>query len=116
MKMKKILSALLSAAVVLSLTACGGDAETTTTATTTTIDDDIENPVDVSDIELDTGLKEDVKIEPCTLTYIGNYDMTKAGDIKPAVKYFESTYGCEIEVSIVGYNQLEEKILLLIQG
>ena len=119
MKIRRILSALLSLTVVLSITACGGngaDAATQPTTTTTTIDDDIENPVDVSEIDVDAGLKNDTKFDPCTLSYIGNYDMTKAGDVKPAVKYFESTYGCDFDVTIVAYDQMEEKILLLIQG
>lgn len=108
--LKRATLCVLCGAMVLSITACDdegvpaatGDATlpTTTTSaapaiTTTTIDDELENPVDISGIEIDF---EAIKLENPRLTYLGNYDMTKAGDIKPAVKFYEAHYAEGFEI------------------
>lgn len=116
MRKKKIVSSMLLAALLVGITTgCASDGENTTletttaAATTTTVDDDVENPVDVADISVDVGVDPDA-LEPCTLKYIGSYDLTKAGDIKPAYKYFQTTYGCDIEVQIVGSAEIYDTI------
>ena len=95
-KLKRILAVLMSAIIVLSATACGegnNKADSTTTpASGTTIDDDIDNPVTIGDITLDVG-DDDVDIKGTELTYLGAYEIIKAGDIKPAYVYFNETYG-----------------------
>lgn len=105
MKKRKITAFILCAATVISGSSCSGNSEKSTTAaattTVTTVDDDIENPVDVGEVTVDIGVEEK-EIEPCTLQYVGCYDLTTAGDIKPSVKYLEENYGCTIEVQIVG--------------
>lgn len=128
-KMKKATAWVLCAATVLSCASCsgsnasGGDTSSTTAPnnsgvmaeTTTTIDDDIDNPVDVGDVTVDIGVDKE-EIEPCTLKYVGNYDITTAGDIKPSVKYLEENYGCNIECKIVGSNVIMEEIAKLVQS
>lgn len=100
---------LITASMVLSMAACDeegapaatGDATlpaTTTTAgtTVTTVDDELENPVDVSNLTIDF---DTIKLENPRLTYLGIYDMTKAGDVKPAVKFYEATYASDLELA-----------------
>ena len=69
LKIKRILAGILAVSTVFTATACsaGGDTSTTTsvpeTTTETTIDDEIENPVDISNISIDAG----EEVEPATL-------------------------------------------------
>lgn len=111
-KFKKSLALLLCMATVLSMTACGDAGAGETSTTETTIDDDIENSVDVGDISVDPGVKGE--IEPVELQYVGCYDLTKAGDVKPAYKYFQENYNCSIKVQIVGSMDIEETVSKLI--
>ena len=106
--MKKVLSLILSTLVLCSMTGCSGETASTTIANTTTEDDDVVNPVDISDIELD--MSKDIDISGTVLRYLGCYDITKAGDIKPAVKYLEENYDCSIEVEIVSSLAIMEKM------
>ncbi|MGN0597554.1 MAG: extracellular solute-binding protein, partial [Ruminiclostridium sp.] len=113
---KRILAAVLSLAAVFSMTACGGDggaaATTEPTTTSNTLDDDINNPVDVSDILDNQG--ETKELENPNLTYFGFYDMRVAGDIKPGVKMFEETYGGKIDYQQVAWGDRIDKLLTLI--
>ena len=113
---KRILASVLSLAAVFSMTACGGDgnaaATTEPTTTSNTLDDDINNPVDVSDILDNQG--ETKELENPNLTYFGFYDMRVAGDIKPGVKMFVETYGGKIEYQQVAWNDRVDKLLTLI--
>ena len=85
MNFKRILAGVMAGATAISLAACsnsgngGFDSDTNSTASSseTTIDDEIDNPVSVGDISIDSG--EDV--EPAELEYLGNYDITTAGDV-----------------------------------
>lgn len=119
-KLKKSLLMLLCASMILSVTACGGGggADTTTAATTaatTTEDDDVVNPVDVSGVKLDFKGGEN-NIEPCELNYMGTYDMSTAGDIKPSVQYLSQNFNCTIKINLVAWAALEDSILTAIQG
>lgn len=95
MNFKRILAGVMAGATAISLAACsnsgngGFDSDTNSTASSseTTIDDEIDNPVSIGDISINAG--EDV--EPAELEYLGNYDITTAGDVKPAYKYFSET-------------------------
>ncbi len=143
MNLKKIVCGALCAAMVLSLCACeetapesGVSAPNTsvTTATTTTIDDDIENPVDVGGIDISPADFSSVELETPVLHYMGNYDVTKAADIKPAWKLYEQTYAADyydaaqekyiypdgaekpIVVEVVAYNQIMETLTARIQS
>lgn len=102
--MKKILSCFLSLALILGITGCsqneGEDAATTTT-------DD--NVVDISGVDLDIDDK-DVDINGTVLKYLGGYDITTAGDVKPAYTYFKKTYGAKIEVDIYSDTELVDKL------
>lgn len=115
---KKIIAALLAASAVLGTSACGqtggnsrndSEQETTTAMTTTTEDELFENPVDVGSVDLDLGT-EDIDITGTVVKYIGCYDLTTAGDVKPAYKYFQETYGAEIEVEIVADSAIMETL------
>ncbi len=119
---KRIIAGILAATTVVSLTACNGS-ETTNpadsgntskeeTSAVTTIDDEIDNPVDIGDISIDAG----EKVEPATITYMGNYDLRTAGDIKPAYKYFQENYQCDIEIMMVGSLQIPETLTKLISS
>ncbi len=124
MRSKKILAALLAVSSLLSLSACGSSnnpsgstsSSTSSAAADTTVNDDIDNPVDVSDISISGGLTDADKIEPADLLYLGNYDITTAGDVKPAYKYFQENYGCNIEVTIVASNAIAERLTTMMSS
>lgn len=118
---KRIIAGLLAAASLLSMTACSGNATTDSGASTeapqtsspaTTEDDEKENPVSIGDISIDAG----DEVEPATLMYLSNYDLRTAGDIKPAYKYFQENYGCDIDVTIVSSLQIQEKLTTAISS
>ncbi len=115
MKTKKILASLLAVSTLLSLSACstGGSSTDDTQSSDSSVDDDLRNPVDVSDIEL-SGLVEKEDIEPVELQYLGNYDITIAGDVKPAYKYFQENYGCSINVKVVSPDAIAPRLTNLI--
>ena len=120
MNFKRILAGVMAGATAISLAACsnsgngGFDSDTNSTASSseTTIDDEIDNPVSIGDISINAG--EDV--EPAELEYLGNYDITTAGDVKPAYKYFSENYGCKIKCTIVGSLQILEKLTTAISA
>ena len=125
---KKITAVLLAALMTVSAGACGGSSgrdskndggnngssagSETTTTTEETIDDDIENPVDMAGYVDD---KAD-KLENPNLMYLGTYDMRAAGDVKPAVKLFEETYGGTIDYTQCAWPERIEKLQVLIQS
>lgn len=116
-KLKRIMSAVLAAATIVSLTACATDSNGATgnnsnSSTATTIDDEIENPVSIGDISIDAG----DEVEPAELQYLGCYDITTAGDVKPAYKYFQENYGCTINCTIVSSLQIQEKLATAISS
>lgn len=118
---KRITAALLAVASVISMSACSSGTDTqnsesssTTTSSTTdtTVDDEIDNPVSVGDISIDAG----DEVEPADLEYLGCYDITIAGDVKPAYKYFQENYGCNINCTIVSSLQIQEKLTTAISS
>lgn len=112
---KRIVAALLSLSVVFGMTACGGGtaAETTTVTTTVnTLEDDVNNPVDISEIVEEQ--EETKTLENPNLTYLGFYDMRLAGDIKPGVKLFEETYGGKIDYLQCAWGERIDKLLSLV--
>ncbi len=125
-KASKISIAALLTAAMLCTGACGQSsardtAQTTaatateaavTTTTETTVDDDIENPVDMAEFVDETA----DKLEDPNLTYLGYYDMRTAGDIKPAVKLFEETYGGTIDYLQCSWAERIEKLQVLISS
>lgn len=108
---KKIVSIALCAAMVVSMTACnqGSDSQSAATTTSNTLDDDIINPVDINEF-----VEKDDTLENPNLLYLGFYDMRVAGDIKPAVKLFEETYGGAIDYMQVGWGERVDKLQTLI--
>ena len=50
------------------------------------------------------------------LTYFGYYDMRVAGDVKPAVKLFEETYGGKIDYVQCNWDERVEKLQILISS
>lgn len=119
MKMKKKFLRAGAAVAVISLmlmtAACGGtESESTNTQETSrgTEEDDILNPVDIGEIEV-----EDVKtLENPNLLYFGFYDIRTAADIKPGVKLFEETYGGKIDYIEVAWGDRITKLSALIQS
>ena len=120
-KLKRIFAGLMAGATALSLAACSSaDTSGATNAndsanastTETTIDDEIENPVDIGDISIDAG----DEVEPAELEYLGCYDITTAGDVKPAYKYFSANYDCTIKCTIVSSLQILEKLTTAISS
>ena len=120
-KLKRIFAGLMAGATALSLAACSAadtsgatDANDSTNASTTetTIDDEIENPVDIGDISINAG----DEVEPAELEYLGCYDITTAGDVKPAYKYFSANYDCTIKCTIVSSLQILEKLTTAISS
>ncbi len=120
-KLKRILAGLLAGASIVTMSACsdntatsgassqGGQVQQTTEST---IDDDIENPVSIGDISIDAG----DEVEPAELEYLGSYNITTAGDVKPAYKYFQENYDCSIKVTMVGSLQIQERLTALISS
>lgn len=115
--LKKITALTLSFAAVLSTASCGSREEvpavTTTVATTVnTLDDDLINPVDMGEYVDETA----EKLENPNLVYFGYYDMRTSGDIKPAVKLFEETYGGNIDYIQCAWAERIEKLQILISS
>lgn len=125
MKARSLISGILCAAMVLSMTACdeaapatnpnsGGASEsapgntTVATTTTNTLDDDINNPVDIQDFV------QDKSLENPNLVYFSHYDARVAGDIKPGVKLFEETYGGKIDYISCAWDERLDKLQALI--
>ena len=91
---------LLCVCMALPLCSCSEEAQvnsdsSVTQPSTTTVDDDVENPVDVTDISIEHADFNDVTLETPVLKYLGNYDLTTAADIKPAWKLYEQTYAAD---------------------
>ncbi len=123
MNAKRIISGLLCAAMVISVTGCDESAPvnsgtgssgagvadiTSITTTTNTLDDDINNPVDISDF-----VEEKTLANP-NLVYFSHYDARVAGDIKPGVKLFEETYGGKIDYIEVAWAEAQDRLATLI--
>ena len=117
---KRILAGIMAGTTALSFAACTTESSSSTSSSTesanstyfTTIDDEIENPVSIDNISIDAG----DKVEPAELIYLGCYDITTAGDVKPAYKYFSANYDCTIKCTIVGSLQILEKLTTAISS
>lgn len=142
--LKRSAAALLCLCMVMSVCGCtdegvGGGAvqsapTAATTVTTTTEDDELVNPVDVKDIDIEPADFNSVTLETPVLKYLGCYDVTTAADIKPAWKLYQQTYagdyydaatdsyvypdGLEkpISVKVVGSLQILDTLTTLIQS
>ena len=117
---KRIFAGLMAGTTALSFAACTTESSSNTSSSTesanstyfTTIDDEIENPVSIDNISIDAG----DKVDPAELIYLGCYDITTAGDVKPAYKYFSANYDCTIKCTIVGSLQILEKLTTAISS
>ena len=117
---KRIFAGLMAGTTALSFAACTTESSSSTSRSTesanstyfTTIDDEIENPVSIDNISIDAG----DKVDPAELIYLGCYDITTAGDVKPAYKYFSANYDCTIKCTIVGSLQILEKLTTAISS
>ncbi len=117
---KRILAGIMAGTTTLSFAACstestsgaGSSTDSDSSSYFTTIDDEIENPVSIDNISIDAG----DKVEPAELIYLGCYDITTAGDVKPAYKYFSANYDCTIKCTIVGSLQILEKLTTAISS
>lgn len=115
---KRIVSLILCASIVMGLTACkeesGGSSNITPSITTSnTLDDDIRNPVNIEEF---VNVEEADTLENPNLVYLGYYDFRVAGDIKPAVKLFEETYGGTIDYQQIPWAGRIEKLQTLISS
>lgn len=119
MKTKRIIAALLAVSTLVSLSACSSgqtaSQQDVSSGSESSIDDDERNPVDVSDLEL-SGLTQEEEIEPVELQYLGVYNLTTAGDVKPAYKYFTENYGCTIKPTVVGSGALAQRLTAMISS
>lgn len=94
---KKATTLILSMAICLSITACSdasapsteNDPAETTTTTTTAQTTTAEEYIGDQGVEVLDGV---------TLKYLGGYDITKAGDIRPAYNYFKEKFNSEIVI------------------
>lgn len=121
-KTQKILAGTLAVTAAMGFSGCeesspvsSGDVNsvqqnTSITTTTNTLDDDINNPVDI------TEFVEDATLENPNITYFGYYDFRVAGDVKPAVKLFEETYGGKIDYYSCTWDERIDKLQLLISS
>lgn len=115
--LRKTTALSLCLTTLISASACNGRADTpavtTTPATTTnTLDDDLINPVDMGEY-VDENAKE---LANPNLTYFGYYDMRVAGDVKPAVKLFEETYGGKIDYIQCAWDERIDKLQIFISS
>ncbi len=111
--MKKQIKAaafLLCLAFVVTGCTAGGKEEVTELTTVNTLDDDLKNPVDLSNVEID----KTTTLENPNITYLGFYDFRLSGDIKPAVKLFEETYGGTIEYYPTTWAERTDRLATLI--
>ncbi len=116
-KIRKITVLTLCMATAITASSCGTrtdePAVTTTPMTTSnTLDDDLINPVDMGEYVDETA----EKLENPNLVYFGYYDMRTSGDIKPAVKLFEETYGGKIDYVQCAWAERIEKLQVLISS
>ncbi len=111
--MKKLLSCFLCTAMILGITGCSQE-ETTPSGDDPNVTTDDDNPVDISDVDLD--LDKDVDLNGKVLKYLGCYDITTAGDVKPAYVYFKETYGAEIQCDIYSDSEIMDKLITSING
>lgn len=140
--LRRTAAAVLCAGMVLSVCGCAEEAppvsgsvpSTNAITTTTTEDDEVINPVDVTDIDIEQADFNNVTLETPVLKYLGCYDLTKAADIKPAWKLYQQTYAADyydaatdkyvypdglekpISVKIVGSLQILDTLTTLIQS
>lgn len=110
-KIKSIVSGTLCLALVMGMTACE-QSEGETGMTNATTQEDF--TINLGEITLD--IKENKNIEGAVINYLGSYDITKAGDIKPAVTYFTENYGASIEVQTMGDGEIMDNLAALIQS
>lgn len=107
---KKITASLLSVSLILGITGCDqqGDSETNSEPETE------EYTVDLGNITLP--IEDNKNIDGAVVNYIGTYDPTKAGDIKPAYTYFVENYNATIEVKMMADADIMENLATLIQS
>lgn len=111
-KTKCIVSGILCLSMVFGMTACdnedgGGGGMTVAT----TVED---FTVDLGNITLAADKNENIKGKE--VNYLGAYDITRSGDVKPAVTYFQDTYGATIKCQTMGDGEIMEKLAELIQS
>ena len=116
-KSKKFISSVLCFSLIMSVASCASrdDSVTVTTTpvtTSNTLDDDLVNPVDMEEY---VDEEAEALADP-NLTYFGYYDMRVAGDVKPAVKLFEETYGGKIDYVQCAWGERIEKLQVLISS
>lgn len=105
---KKITASLLSVSLIMGITGCSQSDSGTKEPETE------EYTVDLGDITLP--MDENKNIDGAVVNYIGTYNPTKAGDIKPAYTYFVENYNATIEVQIVPDSDIMENLAKLIQS
>lgn len=111
--MKKFLSCFLCAAMILGITGCSQD-ENTPSGTEPAESTEDDNPVDISDIDLD--LNKEIDLNGKVLNYIGCYNITTAADVKPAYLYFKETYGADFNIQIFSDGEIMDKLSAMING
>lgn len=107
----RLASILLSGAVVLGLTGCADDGGSGDSTTTT--------PITTTSYDQNEGYEGDFGVEVTdgvTLKYIGVYDLTKAGDVRPAYNVFKEEYNAKIEVEIVPDAEIMTKLATYISS
>ncbi len=111
-KSRKIIAGFLCLALTFGITGCDQSGSSPKPPSTSETEEDY--TVDIGDITLD--IEENKNIEGAVVNYIGTYNPTKAGDVKPAYTYFTETYKATLEVDLYADSEIMEKLAVLING
>lgn len=109
--LKKLTASLLSVSLILGITGCD---QSDSGSNANTEPETEEYTVDLGDITLP--MEDNKNIDGAVINYIGTYDPTKAGDIKPAYTYFVDNYNATMEVKLVGDGDIMDNLATLIQS
>lgn len=110
-KTKTIISGILCLSLIMGMTACSETGEGGGQTMASTQED---FTIDMGDITLDIEANDNIK--GAVINYLGSYDITKAGDIKPAVTYFTENYGATIEVQTMADADIMTQLAAFIQS
>lgn len=123
-KFKRLIAVLITAAMILSMSACSGGGGNTSSDNSSSNSSEKEGESSENseskgtDAPLETkdNVNQNDNTNGGTLKYLGCYDLTKAGDIKAFYKHFKEQYNSEIEVEIVPDGTIMEKLAAYIQA
>lgn len=102
----------LCTALLLGLTACG-DTEVSESTVKDTTAATTEYTISESEYIGDQGVEV---VDGVTLKYLGCYDLTKAGDVRPAYNYFKENYNSTIAVELCPDGEIMTKLATYISS